>query len=73
MYDHSLHFGVKHFRHYCLQTFITEENLKRHIKGCFKIKQRIIMPKKGEYVKFENFEIKKKSPFMIYACILKVL
>ena len=31
------------------------------------------MPKKGEYVKFENFERKIKSPFMIYACILKVL
>ena len=25
------------------------------------------MPKKGEYVKFENFEIKIKSSFMIYA------
>ena len=25
------------------------------------------MPEKGEYVKFENFERKIKSPFMIYA------
>ena len=25
------------------------------------------MPKKGEYVKFKNFEGKLKSPFMIYA------
>ena len=25
------------------------------------------MPKKGEYVKFKNFERNKKSPFMIYA------
>ena len=24
------------------------------------------MPKKGEYVKFKNYERKKKSPFMIY-------
>ena len=27
----------------------------------------IKMPKKGEYVKFKNFERKMKSPFMIYA------
>ena len=42
---------------------------KRHIKDCLKInaKQRIKIPKKGEYVKFKNFERKIKSPFMIYA------
>ena len=73
MYDNSLDFGIKHFGHYCLQTFIAAENLKLHSKGCFKIKQIIIMPKKGEYVKFKNFERKIKSPFMIHACILKVL
>ena len=52
MYDHTLHRGRKHFCRYCLQAFRTEEILKRHIKDCFKIndKQRIIMPKKGEYV-----------------------
>ena len=38
----------------------TEEILKRHIKDCFKIndKQRIIRPKKGEYVKLKNYERK---------------
>ena len=43
--------------------------LKRHIKDCFKIygKQRIIMPKKSEYVKFKKLERKIISPFMIYA------
>ena len=47
---------------------MTEEILKRHIKHCFKIngKQRIAMPKNGEYVKFKNFERKIKSSFMIY-------
>ena len=41
---------------YCLQAFSTEEILKRHIKIGFKTngKQRIIMPKKGKYVKFKN-------------------
>ena len=64
----SLHRGRKSFCRYCLHAFITEEILKRHIKDCFKSngKQRIIMPKKCEYVKFKNFERKIKSPFMIY-------
>ena len=48
----------KHFCRYCLQAFSIKEILKRHIKDCFKIngKQRIIMPRKGECVKFKNYE-----------------
>ena len=69
MYDLSLHRGRKHFCRYCLHAFIKEEILKRHIKDCLEIngKQKVIMPKKGEYIKFKNFERKIKSPFMIYA------
>ena len=69
LYDHSLHRGRKHCCRYCLNAFITEEILKRHIKDCFKIngKQTIKMPKKGKYVKFKNFERKIKSPFIIFA------
>ena len=37
------------------------------------LKLMIKMPKKGEYVRFENFEIKIKSPFMIYADFESVL
>ena len=68
MYDHLLHRGRKHFCCYCLHAFITEEILKRHIKDCFKIngKQTIKMPKKGEYVKFKNFETKKKKKIPIH-------
>ena len=68
MYDHTLHPGRKHFCRYCLQEFSTEEMLKSLIVDCFKIndKQRIIMPKKGELVKFKNYERKIKSPFIIY-------
>ena len=75
MYDHSLHRERKHFCRYCLDAFIKEEILKRHIKDCFKIngKQRIIIPKKGKYVKFKNFERKIKSPFMIYADFESIL
>ena len=48
----------------CLQAFLIEKILKHHIRHCFKIngKQRIIMSKKGDYVKFKNYERKIKSP-----------
>ena len=74
MYDHTLHCGRKHFCLYCLQAFSTEEILS-NIKGCFKItdKQRIIMPKKGEFVKFKNYERKIKSLFIIYADFESIL
>ena len=67
MHDHSLHRGREHFCRYCLHAFITDKILKRHIKNCFKVnvKQMIKMPKKGEYIKFKNFEIKIRPPFMI--------
>ena len=32
MYDYTLHHGRKHFCHYCLQAFSTEEILKHHVK-----------------------------------------
>ena len=65
--------GKKHFVVIVCKLFSTEEILKRHIKDCFKIngKQRIIMPKRGGFVKLKNYERKIKSPFIIYA-ILKV-
>ena len=67
MYDHSLHRGRKHFCRYCLQAFTAED--------CFKIndKQRIIMPKRGEFVKFKNYERTIKSPFIIYSDLESIL
>ena len=49
--------------------FSPEEILNHQIKDCFKIngKQRINIPKKGEYVRFKNYERKMKYPIMIYA------
>ena len=58
--------------------YITKENifvvivyklLVQKING----KQRIIMPKKGEYIKFKNFERLIKSPFIIYADFESIL
>ena len=70
-----IHRGRKHFCCYCLQAFITEAILKSHIKECFKIngKQRIIMPKKSEYINFKNYERKIKSPCIIYADFERIL
>ena len=70
MYDHIIHHGRKYFCQYCLQVFSIEDILKSHTKDCFKIngeKKTIIMPKKGEYIKFKNYERKIKSPFVIHA------
>ena len=36
-------------------------------------KQRIVMPKKGKYVTFQNYERKIKSPFIIYADFESIL
>ena len=60
---------------HCIAAFTTEEVLKRHIKDSFKIngKETINMPKKGEYVKFKNFERKRKSPLVIYADFESIL
>ena len=46
-------------------SFQLEEILNSHIKDCFKIngKQRIIIPKKGEYVKLKIYE--RQSPFIM--------
>ena len=64
MYNHN-----KHFCLYFFKAFSTQEILKHHIKDCFKIngKQRIIIPKKDEYVKLKNYERNITSPLKIYA------
>ena len=52
-----------------IKDFNTEEILKCHINDCFKIngKKMAKMSKKGEFIKFNNYERKVKSAFMIYA------
>ena len=69
MYIHTLYCGKN------IKVFISEEILKLNIEDCFKIigKQTIIMLEKGEYVKFENYERKIKSPFMIHADFERML
>ena len=54
---------------------VREEILKHHIKDCFKInaKQKIKIPKKGEYIKFKNYEKNMNSPFLIHADFESIL
>ena len=75
MHDHILHHGRKHFCRYCLKAFSAAEILKNHFNNIFKIngKQMIKMPNKGEYVRFNNYERKIKSPFIIYANFESIL
>ena len=72
MYDHH---GKEEFCPYCLQAFSIKEIFKSHIKDCFKTdgKQRIKMPKKGEFVKFKIYKRKTKPPFIFYADFESIL
>ena len=67
IYDHTLHCGSKNFCGYCLQVFSAAEILKCHINDCFKTngKQRINMPKKGKYGRFQNCESKDLKSFLM--------
>ena len=58
IYDHIMHHGRKYFFRYCIQDSIAEEILKLHVRDSFKTndKQRINMPKNGEYIKLKHFE-----------------
>ena len=65
----TLHCRRKQFPRYCLKAFCTKQMLKSHIKNHFKIngKETIILPKKGKFVKFKNYERKMTSSFLMYA------
>ena len=65
MYDHTQR---KHFCCYCWQDFSSREILKCQIIDYFKIngKQTIKMSKKGENIRFKNYERKIKSLFIVY-------
>ena len=69
MYDHSLHQGKKNVYVAVLYKLsVHKEILKHYIKDCFKIndkQKKIVVSKKGEYVKLRNYERKIKSPFII--------
>ena len=57
------------------KVFSAERISKHHIKEWFKSngKQRIIMPKKGDYFKLKNYERNMSSPYMIYTDFESIL
>ena len=70
MYDHTLHSRRKHFCCYCLHAFVNITNFKAPYWRLLNGKQRIIISKKGEHVKFKNFE--RKNYHSSFMQILKV-
>ena len=53
---------------YCLHEFRKEENLKEHVEYCRNFKcGKKIFPKKGEILKFKNYERMHNVPYLIYA------
>ena len=61
------HGHKRHICHYCLQHFTNEKILKEHLEYCEKHDcVKTIFPKKGEKLKFKNYERMNKVPFIIY-------
>ena len=53
---------------YCLQKFGKEEILKEHLEYCSKFEcGKTVYPKKGETLKFKNYERMHDIPFIVYA------
>ena len=75
MYDLSLHRGKNIFAVIAYRLLVQKKTLESHIKDCSKInsKQRIIMPKKGEFIKFEYHERKIKFSFITFADFERIL
>ena len=73
---HHIHYLMEenNFFCYCLQAFITEEILKRHIKDCFKanVKQRIKMPEKVNTLNSRSSK-EKQNRHLWFTQILKAL
>ena len=61
----------------CLNPFVCQEALNRHLKYCSKYKAvKIKMPKEGTILKFKNYDRREKVPFIVYAdfeCFIKLL
>ena len=70
--------GKKHYCHWCLTPFASEEKLEHHkSNGCAQLSDEVkaVMPKKDNaFVEFKNHSNQIKAPFCIHAdfeCILK--
>ena len=64
----SKHNGKKYFCERCLNPFCCEQSLNKHLEYCINHEiVKIVMPNKGDILKFENYYKGERVPFMIYA------
>ncbi len=60
--------GERHFCLRCLNSFQTEESLRKHKEYCSANKTvKVQMPEKGSYLSFEHYFKSMRVPFVIYA------
>ena len=66
----SNHNGKHHFCDRCLNSFLCEKSLNKHLEYCSNHEAvKIEMPKKGDILKFKNYYKGEKVPITIYADI----
>lgn len=67
--DQTKHHGKKHFCHFCLHNFSTENNLHRHLQSCQNLGfQKTTLPNvKEKWMKFTNIQKQMKAEFIVYA------
>ena len=64
----SKHNGKKYFCDRCLNPFQCEQSLNNHLEYCSNHEAvKIVMPNKGDILKFKNYYKGERVPFMIYA------
>ena len=65
----------KFFCKHCIQHFLSQERLEKHLLDCVALTecQAIEMPAEGEITKFKSFRETVKIPFVIYADLESVL
>ena len=70
----SKHDGKIYPCEYCLQSFTNEKTLENHLEYCKNFKcGKTFYPKKGETLKFKNYEKMHDVPFIIYADFESIL
>ena len=66
--QYNKHKGKRFVCKYCCNSFQWEVSLEKHVEYCSKQKAvKVVMPKKGETLQFENFHRKMRVPFVVYA------
>ena len=69
LHRNNRHKNKTYFCSRCLNSYVSEENLKKHKKLCLKYNkksEKLILPKENSILKFEKIEDMIKTPFTIY-------